>query len=333
MKALKARIRKWIGKIFVLLRKVRLPGFQGMNLLDVLKFFFNGLMDSKFTLMASAMSYQFFFSLFPSLILMFIILRNFPFFDLDIHVVDFIQQFVPDQGQDWLVFGEKISEKFFDDKSSIWLVIVSVLLALWGATRGIIAMMKAFTKNEEVFKKRSIFELYGTALFIFFILGVLIILSVSVLIAGGKSIEFMQSMGWIWGGFGTFLLQTLRYFITLLTLFLAISTLFYLAPAAQQRWTFISPGGVIAGLLFLIAMIGLDYFFRNFTNFDKIYGSLGAIILLMVWFYYISIILLIGFELNAAIDMASYHSEKENHKAEDVLAEIQALPAEELTLP
>ncbi|MCI4670151.1 MAG: YihY/virulence factor BrkB family protein [Bacteroidia bacterium] len=312
------KINRYLQKLFVSLRKIELPGFEGMGLYDVLRFFVNGLMDSKFTLIASAMSYQFFFSLFPALLLAFLIFPYIPIEGIEENTLRFIMQFLPIGGDDALGQGQKgieamvedIVTHYFEGRSSFMLIIVSVSLALWGATRGIIAMMKAFTKNEEVFKKRNIFQLYGMALLIFFILGMLIMTAVVGIILINQGISYLQEiniLGDVWAGI---LGQATLIIFTAATVFFGISTLYYLAPATHERWKFFSPGSVGAGVLMLVAIVGLRYFFSNFANFDRLYGSLGAIILLMVWFYYISIMLLIGFELNAAIDMAAYHDEK-----------------------
>lgn len=301
MRKIKVITRRLIVRGIHLLQRIKLPGFQGMGLYDVLKFFVEGLMDSKFTLMAAAMAYQFFFSFFPTLILVFIILPKFPIENLESRVVDFMRQYLPEEGMN-AVNVEQIAQNYLTGEADVWLIAVSILLAVWGATRGIIAMMKAFTKNEDVFKRRNVFEMYGTALMIFFILGSIIIFSVCLEIF----FDFIHLEVYI----GEFLYNTMRSIVTLVTTFVTISTLYYLAPPTQQRWKFISPGAVTAGTLAVAALIGLRFFFANFANFNKLYGSLGAIILLMVWFYYISIVLLIGFELNAAIDLASYHNAK-----------------------
>ena len=183
------------------------------------------------------------------------------------------------------------------------------IIGFMGFYQRIIAMMKAFTKNEDVFKKRNILELYGTSLMIFFILR--------------KHNHLFGEFGSIYGFYssgeyvGELVVRSIKILITLITIFLTISTLYFLAPATQQRWKFISPGAVTAGILTLGAIIGLNYYFANVTNFNKLYGSLGAIILFNGLVYYISIVLLIGFELNAAIDMASYHHEKTKSPVED----------------
>jgi membrane protein len=307
MKRLKHEFRRSVLQVFILLRKVKLPGFQGMGLYDVMRFFLTALMDSKFTLMASAMAYQFFFSLFPILLMTYIVLPYFPIEGLSDQVFSYIEQFVPNPQETLASVNlEERLEAFAQRSPNIFLLVLSALLILWGATRGIIAMMKAFTKKGDVFKSRNVFQLYGISLLILGILGALIVCSVVLQNLGSWGLDILAESGWIGIATADIIGDIWNFLLTLITIFVAIATLYYLAPATQQRWNFISPGVIAAGVLILIAMIGLKYYFKNFADFDWIYGGLGAIILLMVWFYYISIMLLIGFELNAAIDLASY---------------------------
>ncbi|MEL6625791.1 MAG: YihY/virulence factor BrkB family protein [Bacteroidota bacterium] len=316
VKHIKRLVQRTLISVRHLMSDIKLPGFQGMGLYDVLQFFIKGLTDSKFTLLASAMSYQFFFSLFPTLLLAFLIIPYFRIENLQEQVLVFLVQFLPvadgqgiTQEQLQVLVGDIVGN-YFEGRTSILLIIVSIVLAFWGATRGIIAMMKAFTKPEKVFKKRNIFELYGTALVIFFVLGSLIILAVLAISFAKNGFDMLyeaEIMGLFW--YRT-CVQGVWLLITAGTVFVSISILYFLAPPTEERWKFFTPGSIAAGVLMLIAMVGLRYFFSNFTNFNRLYGSLGAIILMMVWFYYLSIMLLIGFELNAAIDLASYHQGK-----------------------
>lgn len=307
MKTLQSQIRRSVARFLILLRKIELPGFQGMGLYDVLRFFFMALMDSKFTLMASAMAYQFFFSLFPILLLAYLVLPLFPIEGLLEQVFQFIEQFVPNPEESLASVNlEERLDAFSKRSPNVYLLGLSIILILWGSTRGIIAMMKAFTKREEVFRKRTLWQLYGVALLILLALGAIIVSSVMMQLLGDRLLGSLEILDWISESTQFFLSRTLNFFLTIFATFLSIATLYYLAPATQQRWSFVSPGVIAAGLLIMVAMIGLKYYFRNFADFDWIYGGLGAIILLMVWFYYISIMLLIGFELNAAIDIASF---------------------------
>lgn len=305
MKKWKEAFRRLLYKFFITLRnKVRLPGFQGMGLYDVFRFMLHGLTDSKFTLLAAAMSYNFFFSLFPLLFLVFTVLPSLVGADTEAQLMAYVDQFVPGEG---LHIVKEIIDDFFE-KQGVGLISLNIFLVIWGATRGVIAMMKAFTKNsetEEIFKRRNILQLYGTAALILIVLVSLFLISVGALAAGRYAINLWVPSGTMAG----YALQALNVFISLLLLFFSISTIYYLAPATHQRWKFITPGSVVSGVLILLTLIGFGYFFSGFGSqaFNKIYGSLGAIILLMIWFYYISLILLIGFELNAAIDLAYFH--------------------------
>lgn len=310
--SLKRRLTYTWLRLLVRLRQVKLPGFQKMGLLDVLRFFIKALMDTKFTLLASAMAYQFFFSLVPALLLVFLILPRIPVEGLPEATIRFILQFLP-IGKSGEFKGSEIEQalqevvnNYYEDSTSYVLIGVSTFLAIWGATRGIIAMMKAFTKDEEVFKRRNLWELYSTAFLIFFILLIEALLAASIIIALGALWKTLLQEGYMSQGWFEFIDQATWFLTTAITIFLGISTLYYLAPATQERWKFLSPGSIAAGTLTIAAIIGLKYYFGEFANFDKLYGSLGAIILLMVWFYYLSIMLLIGFELNAAIDIASH---------------------------
>lgn len=313
LKEIRHQIKRSIFQILIWMRKIKLPGFQGMGLYDVMRFFFRALGDSKFTLLASAMSYQFFFSLIPALLLAFLVLPSIPITGLESRALQFVMQFMPMSTTSGMSEPELIDMVrglvggYFDRGGNGLLIIVSVLLALWGATRGVIAMMKAFTKQEEVFKRRNIFQLYGTATLIFISLAGIIVLAVLLQMWMVRLLDWLLVSGWFTWAWREIFVQISSLFVTATTIFMAISMLYSLAPATKERWKFFSPGSIAAGALMLVAMIGLRYYFANFANFDRLYGSLGAIIVLMVWFYYISIMLLIGFELNAAIDIAAYH--------------------------
>ncbi|MEO0474275.1 MAG: YihY/virulence factor BrkB family protein, partial [Bacteroidota bacterium] len=310
---MKALFRKLILKISLPLRQIHPPGFRGMDLYEVLRFFFRGLTDSKFSLMSAAMSYKFFFSTFSTLILIFAVIPQIPIEDLETKVMQLIQQVVPPNGIEFI--SGLVNGYLKERDTDLVFAVLMILFAFWGATRGIIAMMQAFTKNDEAFKKRNIFELYGTAFLIFLILGTLIILAASLLIVGDATIDYLKAKEVLSDGVGLFLLDGLRYLMTLLTIFLAISTLYYLAPATYQRWDFFSPGSIAAGVLILFAMFGLNFFVQKFSELNTLYGSLTAVIVLMVWFNFISVVLLIGFELNAAIELASFQQGKARQQA------------------
>jgi membrane protein len=104
-----------------------------------------------------------------------------------------------------------------------------------------------------------------------------------------------------------FLLVAGKWTVVLAVFFLAISFLYYYGPSVKKRWRFISAGSTFASLLSIFTSIGFAYFVNNFGKYNTIYGSIGTLIVIMLWIYFNSYILLLGFELNASIDNAKKH--------------------------
>lgn len=301
------------------MRKTALPGFRGMGMYDVFKFFFLGLSDTRFSLAASAMAFNFFFSFFPTLLLLVLVISWLPDAGLDGYISEFLMEILPSE-----TFSMVDIEKIVDVKNvrmalkrsvdpsrgySRFFIGLILFFALRGALRGIITMTQAFSKSDDAFRKRNIFQTYGTAMMIFLVLGGLFLFSIVVLIFGKWLVLYLVKHGIIATGIQAFLINTLNYIISLILLIISVSTVYYLGPANHQRWKFFTLGSLVASVLILITVVGFSWFFSNLGNFQTVYGSLAAIILLMLWFYYLSLVLLVGFELNAAIDQATLQVE------------------------
>ena len=275
------------------------PGMKGAGLYDVLEFFWGGMSSSSFNLSAMAMAYRFFFALFPALILIFTLIPYIPVPDLKPKVMNFLASVVP---EDSLGFVYRIVDEFFN-KPSAGVIYLTIFLTLGSALSGIKVMMAAFTEETAAFKKRNFIKGNVVAVTIFFTLVLVFVVMVGVLSAGEYFSHFLEKRGIIQeGGFTAFLLVAFYWILLFVTAQVAVSVVYFMAPARYQRWNFFTPGSVLSGLLIVVAIVAFRLFFVNFTDYNKIYGSLGAIMLLMVWFYWISIVLLIGFELNVAID-------------------------------
>ena len=307
----KHRLKRIFIHFFILLRRIKLPGFKGVGLYDVSRFFLKAMGDRRFTMSAADMAFRFFFSLFPGLIfiLTLIPLLNIPGLDEDTVMV-FFETFTPPES---LGFVKNVVGEFFKTER-FGLLSFNFALMLFSAQSGIRAMMRGFSKEDLTLKRRGFFRTNGVALMIFFVLLVLFLITLVVWILGEiflnklTSTAFLTAMDslipWLEQGIPYWSAQIMHWFIVLLTLFFGISILYYLAPDTHKRFSFFSPGAITAGFLSLVAIVAFRYFITHFDQMSKVYGSLSAIMILMVWFYYLSMVLLIGFELNAAIDLA-----------------------------
>ena len=298
---MKRKLRNIIIPIFAALRRIKPPGFGGAGLYDVFRFWFQTLFDARFNMMAAAIAYNFFFALFPTLILLFTLIPFLPIDNLQGQILGYFRQFVPDGS---MKIVESVVEASFQ-KAGIGLISLNIFLAFISAMRGIIAMMNAFSETFGTKKiRRNIFKLYGRAILIFFILTLFLILSTVFLNLGEYFIHELKNYNWITkSGIDFFLLKLSNYLITILLLIFSITTTYKLGGGSKQH-KFFSPGSITAGILLLLTLIGLNYYFTNFGSFNKIYGSLGTVIVLMLWFYYIAVVLLIGNRLNHAIERA-----------------------------
>ncbi|MDA3779886.1 MAG: YihY/virulence factor BrkB family protein, partial [Bacteroidales bacterium] len=95
-----------------------------------------------------------------------------------------------------------------------------------------------------------------------------------------------------------------KWIIIIAFFFFAISSLFYLAPAKKTKWRFISVGSTLATILTLLTSLGFSYFVNNFGQYNKLYGSIGTLMVILIWLYFNSFAILLGFELNASINNA-----------------------------
>jgi membrane protein len=285
-----------LQRFFFLLNRIRLPGFGGVGLYDVLRFFVNALSDSHFTIRAMAMAYRFFFALFPALVLIFTVVPQLPIPDLESQMAGFFKSIFPSNSMGMI---EMILTQFFS-KPGVGLISLNIALVAFSSLGGIKVMMAAFDRKDEFFQRRNIFRTNGVALLIFVLLIVLFLVMLSAMILGDYLVAQLHSSE----DAAYWLLLSVKWLIIFLALQLTISILYFLGPSMTSRFNFISPGSMLAGLLMLLAIVVFRLFFARFANYNKIYGSLSAVMVMMVWFYWLSIVLLIGFELNRAIAKA-----------------------------
>jgi len=275
-------------------KNTHVPAYS-VSIYDVVYYFVKSLNSPYFNLRAAAMSYNLFFSIFPLFMVFFTILPWLPFPDLKLHLLEVIESILPAQGID--LVENIISQSF--EKKGVGIISFGILLTFWSATSGVLTMMDSFRRYDLEFKsKRNIVTKRFIALFIFILL-LLLVATYSYLMSAADyyldAFTRYEVFYWIPG--------FIRAVFSLICICICVSVIYYIAPA-QHRWNFFTPGSVIAGLLLVIVNGLLKYFFQNATTYDKIYGSIAAVVIVMLWFYWLSIVLLIGFELNAAIDQA-----------------------------
>jgi membrane protein len=286
--------------IAYLLRKTKhlyLPGFEGVPLYDVIKFFFKQVKTVGLTERASAIAYNFIMAIPPSFLFLFTLVPHLPFIskrsikkELHSLILDIIPAKVHNE---YLI---RFVDSFLDD-SKIGLLSFGLILALFFASNAMMGLMRSFNKNYIGFEKRK--DLLNrwmaiklTSLIFLLVLGCLILLITQgtvlklIGIQSANVREIIYYVRWVF-------IVTLVYY--------SIAFIYKFAPAVEKRWKLISPGSILGTFLSILSTLGFSYFVDTFGKYNALYGSIGTIIVFMALIYINSLVLLIGFELNVSI--------------------------------
>ncbi len=188
-----------------------------------------------------------------------------------------------------------------------------IVLALWTASIGVRALMNAMNRVYEVQESRPAWKLF--LLSVFYTIG----LAVMMLLAAGFMTLGPQIMSWIASQIGMEQLLVavwawIRWPLAIFLLMLAVALIYYATPDVEQDFRFITPGSVVAVIVWLAASIGFGIYVQNFADYNATYGSIGAIIVLLLYFYISAAVLLLGAQLNATIEHASVEGKDEGDK-------------------
>jgi len=287
-------------------KKIILPGFDGVPLYDVIVFFIKGLMDGSITTRASSVAYKFFIALFPAIIFLFTLIPYIPIENFQATLLETIRTALPDN------VNAMINETITDiiSRQHGGLLSLGFILAIYFASNGILGVITAFNSTTHIIESRSLWQQYAISIALTIILTLIVILSISLIMLGTSGMGFLMSAHIIEENVLLFILKILKWIIVFFMLFFVVSFLYYLGPAKKRQFRFISAGSTLATLLFIATTIGFKYYVDNFASYNAVYGSIGTIIVILMWLYLNSIALIVGFELNASI----LHAKKSKSK-------------------
>ncbi len=275
-----------------------LPGFEGVPLYDVVKFFRLQIKKIGFTERASAIAYNFIMAIPPSFLVLFTLIPNLPFISKrsikeQLHAL--ITDIVPAKTYNTNLI--KFVDSFIDG-SKIGLLSFGIVLSFYFASNAMMGIMRSFNKEYIGFTKRKGIQNRWVAIKLTAILFGLVLACLLLLISQGFVLKNLL-------GIKDIRIRTIifygRWLLIISLIFYSIAFIYRFAPAVHKRWRLLSPGAILAALLSILASIGFSYFVNNFGRYNVLYGSIGTVIVLMALVYINSLVLLIGFELNVSI--------------------------------
>lgn len=278
-------------------KKIVLPGFDGVPLFDVIKFFKEQVRRVGLTERASAVSYNFIMSIPPSCLFLFTLIPQLPFIrkgQIKRQLHSIIRDIIPADTYNKGIIT--FVDSFFKE-DHIALLSFGFLLLIFFASNGMMGLMRSFNKNYIGFEKRTGLKTRIVAIKLTTIIMGLILACLLLLIAQNAVLKFLG----IQNTTVLTVISIFRWLFIVTLIFYAIAFIYKYAPAIQKRWKLISPGSILATFLSILTTLGFSMFVNNFGKYNALYGSIGTIIVLMIIIYINSLVLLIGYELNVSI--------------------------------
>jgi len=289
-----------LNSIIKFSKKIIIPGFDGLPLHDVAIFFVKGITKSSITLRASAISFNMFMALFPAIIFLFTLIAYLPIDNFQYILLDNISNIVPDKTY------EMVRDTLEDiiSRQRGGLLSFGFIMTLFFSTNGIMSLIAAFNSTYHAIETRSILWQYIISLFLVFVMTFTVIIAVSLIIFGSDFLKLSVEQLTVNKTLIYNVLYVAKWLLIIIFLFLLTSLIFYLAPAKKTRFRFISAGSTLTTILFIISSVAFNFYINNFAQYNKLYGSIGTLLIVMFWIYVNALVLLVGFELNASIKQA-----------------------------
>lgn len=248
--------------------------------------------------MAAQLAYYLALALFPALIVLVALVSYLPWSVLD-GLVRTIDRVAP--GEIVTLVRDQISEVV--SGSSGGLLTVGVLAALWTSSSALVAIVSTLNRAYEVTEARPRWRVRLVAMALTLGLAVFIIGALVLLLTAPAITRYIElTMGW--GSAAADAWAMLQYPLVFVFASLGIAIIYYYAPDVEQDWVWITPGSIVACMLWLFVSFGLKIYVSQFGNYNETYGALGGAALLLMWMYLTGLAILIGGELNAEIEHA-----------------------------
>jgi membrane protein len=250
--------------------------------------------------LASQLAYYFFLSLFPALLFLIALASLFPLQNVTDDIVRTLRPFAP-QAAIEIIANQMLQIANGNDTG---LLSIGLLGAIWSSSSAMAAVVNAMNKAYDIDESRSWWKVRLMAVVLTIGLAVFILVSFTLVVAGpeiadglARHLGLSAAFVWTW--------KILQWPVVLFLVSLGIGLIYYFAPDAEQDWVWVTPGSLVATLLWLAGSLGFRYYAINFGHYEATYGAIGGIVLLLLWFYLSGLVIVIGAEMNAEIEHSS----------------------------
>lgn len=278
---------------------IHLPGFGGAPLYDVVIFFISQMNKVGINDRAAAISFNFLMAIPAATIFLCTLIPYMPISrQITIELLDLTKSVVPNEN----TYG--VVANFLNDFLNTprrGLLSFGFVVAVFYASNAVMGIMRSFNRSLHNYKERGFLKNRWTAIKLTTVLIVMLIITITLLVFQGEVFAWLMNTFEIRSGFERQLIFVVRSVIIILLVLYSIGILYKYAPTISKRWRIASPGAILATVLVMLSTWLFSFYVNNFGSYNKVYGSIGTILILMFLIYLNSLILLIGYELNVCI--------------------------------
>lgn len=284
-----------LEKIVNIGKKIKIPGLEGMSLYDLVHMYIIGIVRGALTSRAGGISYSFFMAIFPFMLFMLTLIPYIPIDGFQENFMFLISEALPPKTFEAVV---PILEDIANNKYG-GLLSFGFIVSIFLMTNGVNAIFGGFEYSYHVTEVRGVIKAYIISLGTSLLMSFLMIITVVATILFQFGLDFLKAEGWIGEEF--LWLENVRYLFFVFMIFTTVSLLYYFGTKEGKYSSFFSPGAILTTILYFFTFYFFGIYVVKFAKYNELYGSIGTLLIMMLFIWLNSIILLLGFELNATM--------------------------------
>ena len=305
MKSKFVKVRKYIedliARVKSVLRLVVIPGFEGVPLYDVLVYFIRGFTKVNLIDRAAAVAFNVFLALFPTILFLFTLIPYFPLQNVTANILEALQTILPPGTYESV--SSTITQIMSIEHGG--LMSIGLLLAFYFSTSAVSSFFRGFNMGDKEFGQISFIKLQVYSILVMLMFVVLLLLSIVLITVGQRLLPVLFVKMHFYSGFTVLMINILRWLIVIFALIVAMSLLYHFGNPRSKRFKLFTPGSLLFTGLFIVGTMLFNFYISNISTYNLLYGSIGGLIIFVIWIYFNCILILIGYELNKSITKAS----------------------------
>lgn len=297
---IKAKVDYYRQRLESVLRLIIIPGFEGVPLYDVLVYFIRGFTKVNLVDRAAAVAFNVFLALFPMILFLFTLIPYLPLQGVTTNLLEALQEILPPGTYESV--ANTIKEIMSIEHGG--LMSIGLLLAFYFSTSAVSSFFRGFNMGDKEFGQVSFIkeQLYSILVMIMFV--ALLLLSIVLMTMGQRLLSVFFVKIHFYNDFVIFLINLLRWLIAIFALIVAMSLLYHFGDPRSKKFKLFTPGTLLFTGLFIVGTLLFNFYISNISTYNVLYGSIGGLIIFVMWIYFNCILILVGYELNKSIAKA-----------------------------